>query len=223
MVQETDFSSWLRGEMDSRGVSANKLARDIGCSPSDVLRWRGAGGESRIAFKYLRKVLDHFGGSLDMAFPGAFTGETAKVAGRVSAGFIRLGDEEVREIAGHTAMFQSSRYRALTTGDVVFLQVDGSSMEPHFPDGSLIACAKPSTSSIPDFTPVIMRRGEEVTFKLLQVQDDRAFAVPLNQGFRIQEFRLSDLSIDYIVLGMINPYRHGIGIGGTFAPVLRGG
>jgi SOS-response transcriptional repressor LexA len=164
----------------------------------------------------VEKLLRAIGGDIARALPRDADGETLHINGEsmpvygsVSAGRVDLAVEEVENIDAPSTLWRDSVYRALTTGPVHYLRVRGDSMEPDFPDGSLIACARPNTAQLPDLTPVILRHADDVTFKLFQRAGKDVLAVPLNRSHPVQQFRLRDISVDYIVLGTVTPYRQG--------------
>jgi SOS-response transcriptional repressor LexA len=169
---------------------------------------------------FVEKVLKKTGGDLSRALPDYDEPEAKPpveitIWGRVSAGPCTLASQEPETLPSQAHAWQRSRYRNLTRGQVIFLQVDGESMEPQFPNGSLLACAKPATRDLPDLTPIIARIGEECTFKLYRPTTDRKGnpeieLLPLNRTYRTTRHNPRDITIDYIALGVLNPWVNGI-------------
>jgi SOS-response transcriptional repressor LexA len=197
--------------------NSTKLAEKLELSRTSIERWLHGGS---IGLEDLDRLLRYIGGDLTRALPDYHPEpETPPVEitiwGRVSAGPCTLATEHPETLPSQAHAWQKSRYRNLTSGQVIFLQVDGDSMEPQFPNGSLLACAKPNTRELPDLTPVIARIGDECTFKLYRPTTDRKGTpeielLPLNRTYRTTRHNPRDITIDYIALGVLNPWVNGI-------------
>lgn len=113
-------------------------------------------------------------------------------------------------------MFSGVAVWDVTEGDVALLRVLGSSMEPDFPDGSLIAVRRPRFRP-PDGTPVVLEtENGSATLKLLYVQVDSkgevrtVTGVPLNsREHGVQFFNPEDVRVSWVVLGLAHGVRGG--------------
>lgn len=167
------------------------------------------------------RLLREIGGDIRRALPDyepdGPPAQPLTVHGRVSAGRVNLAVEETHTFPSINDAWRESIYRQFTTGPVTYLTVHGDSMEPHYPDGCLLACARPATRELPDLTPVIARAGDGATLKLYRLGRDRrrqpeVELIPINfPQHDIQRFAPGAIEIDYIVLGFINPCKHGYG------------
>jgi SOS-response transcriptional repressor LexA len=208
------FYEVLEAAKEKAGSRA-ALARALDTRHPTIMDWEE--GSVPGLDKFLQ-LLDYAGGDISRALPG-YQDEpqrpSIRVYGRVSAGLVTLAQQEERVVEGEDGAWKSSVYRKLTHGPIIYLEVSGNSMEPEYPDGALLACAKPSQRSLPDLTPVIARVDESATFKLYRMSRDRSNRaevelVPINRSYHIQRFAPSQVAIDYVVLGFINPWKHGV-------------
>jgi SOS-response transcriptional repressor LexA len=188
--------------------SLKRFAHLCGYEPTSVGRWLDAisdPGSDTVA-----DVVKKLGGDIGRALPD-YTPEALQpvvVWGRVSAGTVRWADQD--GVAHDTLLdvFEHHPFRRYTEGQIIYLSVDGNSMEPDYPDGSLIACARAASSNLPDMTPVVARaKHHEATFKLYLDAGEEVVLLPLNyREHRPQRYRKHVVIIDYIVLGHIAPH-----------------
>lgn len=217
------FQTWLIERVREAG-SESAVARKIGVAPNYVHKWVNG---QQPSLEHFARAVKAYGGNLEDAFPQheGRVQESLPVYGRVSAGTVSYAEQELRIIEGTPRVWSESVYRQHTTGPVIYIEVVGNSMEPEFPDGCLLACARPGVSILPQFTPVIARIDDQYTFKLYSIAMNpygkkEVRLTPLNRAFQVQSYRLSDVHIDYVVVGFVNPWRHGITTGDT-VPILR--
>lgn len=199
------------------------LAEILGTGHSTLSGWKN--GVDMPAVDFL-KIVEYIGGDASRSMPdweddtkGGLT-----IRGSVSAGLVTFAQADERVIEGPDGPWSTSTYRRLTHGPVQYVQVSGNSMEPDFPDGCILACAKPS-AKVPDMTPVIARVDDEMTFKLMAVTKDRrgkpeVELIPLNRTFRVARYAPEEVAVDYVVLGFINPWKRGV-VSEPKAPVMR--
>lgn len=136
-----------------------------------------------------------------------------RILGRVSAGIADIAVENSKEFSGAADVWRSSAYWPLVSGEVAYLEVSGDSMEPKFPNGSLLAVARPATRDLPPLTPVIARIGDRATFKLFRRTQDRRGTpeielIPINHPtHEIIRASPKEVTVDLIVLGQVTPWR----------------
>lgn len=217
------FMDLVRERMELLGLKNSKqLAEHVGKPAPTVWRWLK--GIQAPAYKDLTEVAEKLGINL----PTTTVNETPneyrtkadelKIFGTVAAGVAKVAEQELRVLTSPREAWKSSAYWSLIHGEVIYLEVDGPSMEPEYPDGCLLACAKPADpSAIKDFTPVIARIDTDVTFKLFRRSTDRAGRpevelVPLNRLFDVQRYAPRDVHIDFIVLGFLNSWKFGVNL-----------
>jgi SOS-response transcriptional repressor LexA len=212
----------LEKAFEKAGGDHKKVAAVAGVSGEAARKWkegtnkpRGTHLEKLMAFVGEVPATPHSGAAVSGGATGE--GEALKVFGVVSAGLTRVAEQEERVISSPSRVWKTSVYRKLTMNEVIYLEVKGNSMEPDYPDGCFLACAKPAVrmDEIPDLTPVIARVNDDATFKLFRVSYDRngrkeVELLPINRSFHIQRFNWRDAVVDYIALGFINPWKHGL-------------
>jgi SOS-response transcriptional repressor LexA len=235
-----DFGDWLRRKLAEREINPNNLVEELNrlrkanerkYYHADITRWLGSGNPK---LEDLRRVLEYFHADPSELFGGA-SGEKLSpapagddgidVIGRVAAGVISYSPEDHKRVPGNKRIWDYSAYRPLTQGPISYVEVIGDSMEPDFPEKSLIAVARPSTGQIPPLTPVIFRKDDEMTLKLFQRVDKIVLAIPVNKSHEVQHFPVDLVHIDYIALGVVNPWRTGVQTSGSQSRslVLRSG
>lgn len=208
----TWFQSIIREQIDRRGARGGlaALAREWGIDHTVLIKWRDG---SEPGLKNVELVLAKTGGDMRRALPDweSEKGETIEVLGQVAAGQTMVAYEERRTMDASTGPWRHSAFWKHTTGPVVFLEIHGQSMEPDFRDGSFIACRRPADArKIPSLAPCVFRVGEEVTVKCFQAGTPGFVAgVPLNRSQEVMFFREWEVSIDYLVLGVLDPWRKG--------------
>lgn len=209
-----DVMDWfipLLNEASRRpGWTQRRVADALGISEGSISKYDKEGSipNARTAIR----LLELMGGDISRAFPDyepPVNGEI-EIAGTVTATADTFSvDDAKRSIPGGIVGYlQSSRLYGATHGKIVFLGVNGNSMEPEYPNGSLLICRQPaSPAQLPDNTPVIARINGESTFKLLQRIDEKTMLlVPLNvREHRVQSYPAKEVQIDLVVIGRVIP------------------
>lgn len=225
-----DWSSWfvpaLKAFVEDCGsqvAAAGKLGIPQ-TSISDYLKRRT---EPKVGV--IDKVMNALGGDLSRALPDwqGTSEPSIIIAGQVSAGAVVHAQEDPRILEGGLAAnWRQSAFWPLVDASrpLVYLEVRGDSMEPDFPEGSLLACGRPA-GPVPDLTPVIARVGDEATFKLLVRSRHRGRQEvelhPVNRTYRVARFAPSEVVVDYVVLGFANPWKQGVVVQGPKHFVMR--
>lgn len=182
----------------------SELARRLGTTQPSVNSWcQRVYAPSRGNVLALEKILGLQGGSVPLPTP------SITVLGQVAAGAVTLQGEKIYTVELCAAAWKTSRLWTLTTGEVVFLEVDGESMSPEYQSGELLACRAPTDPKrLPDRTPCVFHeQGGGYTFKLLRRvghgRTESMVAEPINSHHRL--IHLSErMRIEYVVLGHIN-------------------
>lgn len=206
------FANVIRDEVAKRGGgrgALTRLAEEWKIPHSQLSRWSN-GTEPNLSSVEL--VLQKIGGDVRRALPDWGLDQepvqTFPLVGAVSAGTLSMADESaIVMIDVGPPTWKRSYYWSLTQGRVVFLEVDGISMSPRYPAGSLIACRAPiDFRKIPDNAPVVIRhRTGGHTFKTLKkVRSDLYAAEALNSEIPTQYFGIRDFDVEYLVLGSLN-------------------
>lgn len=210
----------LEEALRKSGNSISTLSEAIGVSRTAIVNWQDGGIPRVDAYA---KLLKYIGGDLEKAQPSYEPAErdTLTVLGDIAAGTVMLMEEKVETVPGLRSIWKESRYASKVQGEIRYCRVSGDSMEPGVPDGSYLAIGRPATGQIDDFTPVIARIGEDATFKLWQKYTDirgntLVYLFPINyHNHNIQSYDPDDVLIEFIVLGVLNPWREGFGPGNT--------
>lgn len=200
--------------------SRNALARVLGVAAPTIIEWEEGGGIKSTNADALRAFL----GEDSSLAPRADNTEVVAaipqyaILGEVAAGAcVELLSDPVL-IDGPRHVWQRSTLWAHGTGPTHYLRVRGDSMDPEWPDGTLVAVRAPATpiEMLPDLAPVVfadqLRPGEH-TFKLLQVEyapRDRAkvraiLGIPVNRTHRTIVWRPGEVSVKFLVVGAIHP------------------
>jgi hypothetical protein len=211
-----EFFSSLVDEAIRKAGGQRMLAEKLELGLATVSAWRGEGLPRLDSFV---KLLDYVGGDIRRALPGWEADAQGKalveapLLGRVAAGTARYSAEDGRTIVVSPQDFRRSRWyhctRAPQSGRAIeWIQVDGASMEPEYPDGCLLACRPPADpANLPSGAHAILRtRAGDMTFKVVQFRgtgrNRELCAVPINRLYEVQFFPLGEVEIDWIVLGM---------------------
>lgn len=185
-------------------------AGEIEEDPSTVSRWLS--GDAEPGAEKMFRLLEKFGVDPYEAHDAELNHKEIVVYGKVSAGTVRVAHEELLRVRGCSSVWKHSTYYQFTNGEITYLQVDGTSMEPEYPSGSLIACSRPCNKSLPDLTPVVARVGNECTFKLFIDAGKEIVLLPINLREHERQRRQKDeVAIDYVVLGLIAPWQFAAG------------
>jgi phage repressor protein C with HTH and peptisase S24 domain len=208
------------------GIS--RLAEKLAMPRETVDRW--ASGESVPDYRKASEILRKLGGDVERAFPsyqpptlltaireleGQYgkPAEPIRVAGRVTGGRLAISGQDDIEETTFEDLWRSSPWWGLTNKElpIVLVQVQGSSMAPHYPDGSMIALRPPSDRrQVPNGAPCVFRQGglggEERTFKILwETRRGEIIGWPLNYPeHKPVVFRRGEVDIEYLVLGVLN-------------------
>lgn len=208
--------------------SETRAAKELGVDQKTINNLK-LGITKRPRLDLAEELLKRMDGDISRALPDYepdYEKQPVTLLGRVSAGYATLAVEDPQRIPDFKNIWERSRYRCITTGEVVMLEVQGDSMEPQFPDGCLLAIARPS-GEIPNRTPVIaLVKGEEATFKIWSLQknaygQEQVMLYPLNPTHEVQQYRRGDVIPLYIVLGEINPWKHGVVSNGPPPPTHK--
>lgn len=188
-----------------------RLAELIGIEHhSKISRWLTGTKIEASLFKKIEAFVASRSPSTDEARgePKAFV----DVIGRVAAGSVSASVEDRQQVDALTLNWTKSTAWALTRGEVRYLQVWGNSMEPAYPDGSLIACREPrDAASVPKGWPVILQdqTSHEQTFKLFYTTPGQrgpvTVGVPINPAHDLVVFR-TGAKVNYLVVGKIEPF-----------------
>lgn len=220
LVMMNWFAEALNRELDHRGLASQAdLARLVGKPTATISRWLR--GVQAPAFKDLCEVAERLEWELDGISP-AEDGrprrtpvERPKVIGSLSGSDASLAGNGARELDKLEQIWsQSHYYRQVFPETLSYINVEGNAMEPDFPDGCLLVCGRPTKDKLDGLTPVIARVGSQVTFKLYRLTKDLARKwqvelIPINDSFNIQYHRPSDVQVDYIVIGSMDPWKLG--------------
>lgn len=213
------FRTLLEKLIRSRNLTETQAGDLLGCSQRAINTYRKPDG-SQPNWLIYKKLVELVESDKVNETPNEYRtkADELKIFGTVAAGVAKVAEQELRVLTSPREAWKSSAYWSLIHGEVVYLEVDGPSMEPEYPDGCLLACAKPADpSAIKDFTPVIARIDTDVTFKLFRRSTDRAGRpevelVPLNRLFDVQRYAPRDVHIDFIVLGFLNSWKFGVNL-----------
>lgn len=209
------FAEIIDRELEKRG-SMVALAKAWGMDRNSLENWRTKSSFPRL--DHVEKVLAMVGGDIRRALPDfvpvVMNEELLSVFGKISAGVVQPAIQESAKMETTDSIWKKSRFRSLTTGKPILLEVQGHSMEPEFPDGSFVVCAKPATNKLPEYTPVIARIQDEATLKIYhKTKDARGNAevelIPINPSFKTLRYIPEEVSVDYIALGTICPWQQG--------------
>lgn len=211
-LPEWFYEALKRGK--ERAGSRVALARALGVKHPTIMDWEDGAVPG---LDNALRLLEYAGSDLSLVLVSeSLPQEPVCIVGRVSAGAKSTAFEEPRRLDGISSAWKRSVYWPLcAAGLVVYLEVDGNSMEPDYPDGCLLACARPAGGPLPDLTPVIARVLDQATFKLYSLGRDRqrrpeVELIPINRTYKVQRHDPKEVSIDYIVLGVANPWKHGV-------------
>lgn len=228
-----DFAKWLREQFAARyprkGAKAPHGALDafaVDCGEkygSTIGRYlRGVQPRANKAAR-IREALGkqpHYAaleedGAGEIAESGVLGVTGIRVAGSVAAGKFRLPEEGLGRME-FSEIWRGSAYASLVDAkaEVSLIQVKGNSMEPFFPDGAWLACGKlvGKPGDLPDRAPVIATAEGLTTFKLWHVAEGRVELLPLNIAlYDVQRVALEEVVIDWVVLGLIQPWVRGFG------------
>ena len=130
---------------------------------------------------------------------------TLPLIGRVAAGTATFHAGDSRTLPGSPALWRTSpRWHLIQPGSLAYIRVQGDSMSPNYPDGSILACGRSASSALPDLTPVIARIGDdEHTFKLLFPSGSEVALLPINPLHPVQRYPKSRVQVEYVVIGHI--------------------
>ena len=229
-TQEQEKNTWfttaLKREMLRRGLRTQaELAEVLGKPSASVSRW--IRGKQSPAFDDLSDIAGRLGWRMGDADPLPKTTRVkrqkppATVIGHVSAEDGANADfarDDGRTFESPDKVWEKSPYRHLVANSpIVYFDVQGESMEPDFPHGSFLACARPATDDLPELTPVIARARDQMTFKLYRATrtalgHPEVELVPVNQCIRTLRFEPHDVVVEYVVLGVVKPWSHVIGL-----------
>lgn len=212
------FKSWINAVIAAHGDNESRVADLLGHKgTSQVHRW--ALGQEPLLYK-AADAFGKLGGDIRRALPDwepdhALTRPAGFIIGAVAAGTARFAAaEEPREVTVAPDSFLRSPWFAYTRAPesgrrIEWVQVSGDSMEPDYPNGSLLACRPPSNPrELPDGAHVILRTAAgDMTFKMAQFKGTgkhrQIIAIPLNRRHDVQFFDAAEVTIDWVCLGMI--------------------
>lgn len=203
MSTEADIQSLISLGIKKAGGNSTKLAEALGVSRTAVEKWM-SGTEMRAGnfFGLLRYV----GGDPDRALPDYQPPVRAEVPveGKVTAtSGVFSSDNERRVVPGGLiGLLKDSRLDSITHGAPVYIQVNGNSMAPDYPDGSMLVCKRPtSLREMPHNAPVIARVDGDLTFKYYQRSGNFVHLFPINSTeHTVQTFEARKVEIDYVVV-----------------------
>lgn len=207
---DTWFHRLLVDHADKLG-GQKALADKLGVGKSLVNSWL-AGGKVETALQ-IEEVVRALGGDISRALPDYEPDAVGNITieGRVTANSQRYSsDDEKREVEGGLLGYlKTSKLFGLTTAPTCFIQVEGDSMAPDYPEGCLLVCRRPEASrDLPQNTPVIVSvdGGGDRNFKMLQRVDGYTNLVPINvRSHDVQTFKTKDVRVEWVVIGRIIP------------------
>lgn len=159
--------------------AALKLSKKMRVLPPTLNKWL-AGTEAK--FDAGVKALENIGWDFDRARPDYIpTAERSEVCGRVKAGTAEFVEECKLSFDPLDNAWRRSKYAHLITPGQCYVEVDGNSMSPDYPDKSLIVCGAWNGQPLKKQTPVIARVGiDSYTFKLWSVSRGTVVLLPIN-------------------------------------------
>lgn len=224
------LSELLRRALELAGTQ-DALAELLGVTQPNVSGYLS--GRQMPSLSVFERLLQATGGDLMRALPDwspdDYEGERLKdfpILGTVTAGTLQWSPtRRLGRVKAPIDYWQKSKYWNKNTSDVrskvgsetidsevVLLQIVGNSMEPQYPDGSLIACrAVVDPMQLSDNTPCIFReRGSGETFKLLRWTKGKKHCIgmPINPEHPPVIFNEdSDVQITMVVVGTVDQGR----------------
>lgn len=206
------FRVLLERLIESRGLTEHQTAKLLGCSQRAINTYRKEDG-SQPNWLIYRKLIemtreaDRVKEAEENYDPDRT--EPITLLGVVAAGDGSAAIQKVKvEAVGR--YWEGSPLRSLTEGPVYFFTVVGRSMEPFYPDGTRMACAKPRGSiTLPARCPCVVSIDQrDATFKLVTLRDtDRGQyyeLMPLNLSeHSVENYRPHQIEIEYIAIGQM--------------------
>lgn len=215
-VQLSTVNTWVRRRRWPNGVTLCEIA-DLVAEKGGVLPgWWAAGKNPLVEGAGVAKECGRGYGRKNRG-GGVVPG--LRFIGRVQAGKLTT-PREAWEMVEHERMWRDSLTWQWSEGEVHLAEVDGDSMAPLFPAGSVIACRRPGCAAVdlPDRTPVVATVGAEATVKLWHLEGRRDDAgaevalLPLNiMGHDVVRAKLGEIRVDFVVLGVVVPWGKGSG------------
>lgn len=209
------FKDLLLAELKRRGErSHSELAAQLGVTHSTINKW--VAGVPNPKLSNVEALLKIVGGDINRALPGYNVDQgilELEEIGSCSAGEVQFTVEERKKIQVGRDLFSRSVFYYMTDGNFRLVRIDGDSMEPDMPDGSHVVVSAPIVQTIPSRTPVIFRdkMTDEMTLKLYEEKKGMIMGLPLNPENETHLWKKSEVTVDYVVLGVINPWRKPMG------------
>ena len=208
--------------MNKRGLrTQTELAEVIGKPSASVSRW--IRGKQSPAFADLCEIADVLGWQMgDSETPPPEPPATAGWRPGHTIGHVWAKDSEKTYFTRDSAWsiesldkaWEASPYWPFVSGfPISYADVKGDSMEPDYPEGSFLACSRPVSSRLPELTPVIARVGKRMAFKLFRVVknsrgEPEVELLPVIQCLRGRRYRLRQVRVEYVVVGVVKPLSH---------------
>lgn len=211
---------WVRNLMrEASDLLGNQraLAEVLGVTQPNIGAY--ISGKQTPSINIIEKLLSHFGGDISKALPKKLVPQPKEkplppqqrdnqiyISGQVSAGRVTFAgdDSGYRDVDG---LWHDSKYWGLTTGPVVYIEVQGESMSPEYKLGEVLACRRPcDPKNLPNGTPCIFQEGDEdnFTFKILRMSDDgQIIGQPLNPDYPMVIFNRKTVKVSHVVLGKV--------------------
>lgn len=229
------FINYIKNHFENSSMSERAFAEHIDIPHSTFRSWLDdRASEPKI--DTVERIIKRLGGSFDRALPGwkpdinliKAHAQPVKLHGEVAAGAASYSQSPVEDEDVLENTYRDSDIHRFTTGEIAHVRVKGDSMEPQYPNGSLLAGSPPKVKKelIPHGTPVVLiDRFGDTTFKEFQYnrQYKRIIALPINPAYETQIYKLDDVEVQLIIIGItmaVNGPRHAYidgGLGMTMA------
>lgn len=200
-------------------VSQQELARRLEVDSSLLSRWRRGTSQPGVdkvdaLFSLLgtdwRAAVDHQSNALELP---PIDSAPIPVVGRIAAGTAAVAVEDIQYLDLERDYWAGSPQWGLGQGSVRYLRVYGTSMEPDYPDDSMIAVRllDDRGREIRKGTPVIFQEGpEKYSFKLYEykpptrTRGGMVLGVPLNREHDTLVWEEEDVIVWAVVLGRMS-------------------
>lgn len=199
------FVSTLNKLMEINKTSNIALGKEVGVSDAAVAKWRK--GEASPSLDNAMLIAKYYDVSLDelvgnkLSLGGHYR---IPILGDVSAGRMALSSL----FTGEYLTVDDDDLDGYSREECYALEVNGTSMEPEFPDGFYIIVHQQKFCSEGDYVIVLDETTGDNTFKKFTRKDDRIELLPLNPVYKKLVYKKQDINrliIQGVVINKIIP------------------
>ena len=214
-MKNEELSTLVRSAR-AKGYSFKQIGDAVGASQSSVHGWAKGGTASHEHYIELIKFL---GGDINRALPSFSQQDKEEISfiGEISELYVDVSEEVAEAIRGISQIMNMSKYSKYSEGDIKVARVSTDAMSPVIPDYSFIGVARPNRFTFRERVPAVLTyNGEKMIRMISESRNDRNVTtvnlLPINlKSYDIITCKPKDFEINFIVLGVINPWMMGIG------------